>query len=410
MRIHAWNKGLKGLLVLIGWGCMMVVWLEGCQGCKKPVAPNPVAPEPVAPKDEDSEGQPDSTADLGGIPNIGHTCFMNAMLQVLAKLYPGALSGKKDELARAGQVIIDKIKDDQEAVSEAEALAFFNALKEIVNKARLSGTEAVEKAPPMELNHQEDAAEMLQILFGELGFPCIKLLESIIAPGSKFPSRELSGANLENILLLNMADVTPLTMQSVFDNQFEGSSSEDIGYLWKTVTITDKEQAVHTATIMANMNVARAQAALEAVFSDTTNYKIEQKDAQTLLIKGNGKYVPQLSDLHKLTNGILPIYPNRTAHDAASGKPQKNSVHILEPFDLTIKKDHQVGSTQDLAYELVAFISHIGSSANGGHYVAYINKGGQWTCYNDSSVTPVTLEGVKEVAPEAYVFFYRRAS
>ena len=407
MRIHAWNKGTKGLLVLTGWACMIVVWLEACQSCKK----KPVAPEPGAPKEEAPEGPPASTVDLGGIPNIGHTCFMNAMLQVLAKLYPDVLSGKKDDLARAGQVIIDKIKNDQEAVSEAEALAFFNALKELVNKARLSSTRAVGKPPPMRLNQQEDASEMLQILFGELKLPVIQLPEKIIDPGKKFTHMGSPPETTLNILLLDITGVTPpLTMQALFDSQFKGSLSEDTSYLWQTVTITNEDQTVHEASITANMNIADAKAALEKVFPDTTNYNIEQKDTPTLLIKGNVNRVPRLKNLHKLTNGLLPIHPNRTAYDAASGKPQKISTPISKPFDLTIKKDHQVGGTQDLAYELVACIHHVGTSAKSGHYVACIKRAGQWTKYDDSKVTPVPLEEVEKDTPAAYLFFYKPAS
>jgi len=40
----------------------------------------------------------------------------------------------------------------------------------------------------------------------------------------------------------------------------------------------------------------------------------------------------------------------------------------------------------DGSYKLVAFISHMGSNANTGHYVAHILKDDQWCIFNDERV------------------------
>lgn len=55
-------------------------------------------------------------------------------------------------------------------------------------------------------------------------------------------------------------------------------------------------------------------------------------------------------------------------------------------------------------YELMAFISHIGSSTQSGHYVAHIKKEGKWVIFNDEKVA-------KSVVPPrefGYIYFYRR--
>ena len=56
------------------------------------------------------------------------------------------------------------------------------------------------------------------------------------------------------------------------------------------------------------------------------------------------------------------------------------------------------------SYKLVAFISHMGTNANVGHYVAHILKDDKWTIFNDENVA------LSENPPKdlAYLYVYRR--
>jgi len=57
-------------------------------------------------------------------------------------------------------------------------------------------------------------------------------------------------------------------------------------------------------------------------------------------------------------------------------------------------------------YELAAFISHMGTSTNVGHYVCHIKKEGRWVIFNDEKVA------VSENPPFelGYLYLYRRLS
>ncbi|XP_051779906.1 ubiquitin carboxyl-terminal hydrolase 13 isoform X3 [Erpetoichthys calabaricus] len=57
-------------------------------------------------------------------------------------------------------------------------------------------------------------------------------------------------------------------------------------------------------------------------------------------------------------------------------------------------------------YELIAFISHMGTSTMCGHYVCHIKKEGRWVLYNDHKVS------LSERPPKdlGYVYFYQRIS
>ncbi|KAJ3005839.1 UNVERIFIED_CONTAM: hypothetical protein HDU68_004382 [Siphonaria sp. JEL0065] len=56
-------------------------------------------------------------------------------------------------------------------------------------------------------------------------------------------------------------------------------------------------------------------------------------------------------------------------------------------------------------YELIGFISHRGTSAHCGHYVAHVKKGDQWVLFNDNKVAEVPE--VEKAIGEAYIYFFR---
>ncbi|TPX62342.1 hypothetical protein PhCBS80983_g00547 [Powellomyces hirtus] len=57
-------------------------------------------------------------------------------------------------------------------------------------------------------------------------------------------------------------------------------------------------------------------------------------------------------------------------------------------------------------YQLVAFISHKGTSTHCGHYVAHILKDGQWVLFNDNKV--VHVPDIAKAVGEAYIYVYSR--
>jgi len=57
--------------------------------------------------------------------------------------------------------------------------------------------------------------------------------------------------------------------------------------------------------------------------------------------------------------------------------------------------------------EATAFILHKGRNSSSGHYVAYVkDENSKWYCYNDSSVTEVSEDGLESVKKEAYIVKY----
>lgn len=88
----------------------------------------------------------------------------------------------------------------------------------------------------------------------------------------------------------------------------------------------------------------------------------------------------------------------------------------MEEIDMEVVQESEVTPSSSAAapvkncrdgegkYRLKAFISHMGSSANVGHYVCHILKDGQWVIFNDNKVA------LSQAPPKdlGYMYLYER--
>ncbi|GBG42572.1 hypothetical protein CBR_g76006 [Chara braunii] len=84
---------------------------------------------------------------------------------------------------------------------------------------------------------------------------------------------------------------------------------------------------------------------------------------------------------------------NRAAADAGNAPAQRQRVPAAE--------DMRDGPGK---YKLMAFISHMGSSTQVGHYVCHIVKDGRWVIFNDSKVA-ASGDPPKDMG---YLYFFER--
>ncbi len=133
----------KKVLIGLTYICLALIGLDGCRGChRERISPNP--------SEESSR--------LGGIPNLGNSCYMNSVLQIIAKLYPNIFEGKDSDFNRAGQVIVNKVKSDQDYVTVGEAWVVYTALLDVAKGKFKKG-------------RQESSDECMDTIWQHLGLP-----------------------------------------------------------------------------------------------------------------------------------------------------------------------------------------------------------------------------------------------
>ncbi|KAG6559750.1 Ubiquitin carboxyl-terminal hydrolase [Candidatus Rhabdochlamydia oedothoracis] len=81
-----------------------------------------------------------------------------------------------------------------------------------------------------------------------------------------------------------------------------------------------------------------------------------------------------------------------------------NPIEIPEQLDAKLLK---IKNAPSGSYELSSFIVHLGDSLNNGHYMAYRKVQDQWMQCNDGSVSLVSKKQALEDAKDSYICFYR---
>jgi Ubiquitin carboxyl-terminal hydrolase len=334
MHSYAKHQFIKSLLG-IAHVCAVLVWLEGCQGCHQ------VSMSPIP-------GEQSQIPDPGGIPNLGNTCYMNAVLQIVAKLYPHVFDEGTDPLAEAGKSIVAKIKDDRGFVTREEAEVFYRALL----------SEAGESAK----NRQEDADEYFTILLPTSSTPSCSAWTRMISFNREKNIYNYGAWRSEHYpttlkIYLPDSNRGHVTMQACFE------------YSFRDVDLTGQDQ--YADDYLGLVNAIR----------------------QTRLAIEDNSSAPLAVHLMRFTD-----------------TGNKNTKKVTGTLELTVPSGvrYEEGAS-DLHCRLQGFVVHSsgGDTIHSGHYVAYVNQSGQWKQYNDACVHKVTQKDAEEAAQQAYLYFYR---
>ena len=107
---------------------------------------------------------------------------------------------------------------------------------------------------------------------------------------------------------------------------------------------------------------------------------------------------------------VLTIHLKRFAASASGRAVEKLNKKVLFPLTVSLlpflsSQAPRGADPLGASYTLYGVVSHSGNMS-GGHYVAYVQRGGVWWHANDAHVTEVTADNVLNV--QAYLLFYLR--
>lgn len=306
-------------------------------------------------------GQAMAQSNPGGIPNLGNTCYLNAAMQVIAKLYPETFKNSNTDLAKAGRVIVKKIKSDQGSVTRQEAQTFFNALRR-TGWPKDGGSS----------NSQQDAEEFFSYLLGHFNTP-------------------------KRILLWQLFEYIPTGQNSKIQRRVKETSADGLaGY-----------RILPMIAGLSRADTNRGKSLQSYVDTFLAEETVDYRGA----IPGTAKKSYQIQNPPHL----FAIQAKRFIQDSTNRTVfRKASERIARPSSFTLKAQYQhdpKGATlRDARYQLQAFVVHEGSSMHSGHYIAYVKLKGKWKKYDDSTVSNLTVAEAEMAAQKAYLYFFRRSS
>ncbi|KAI5816676.1 hypothetical protein BZA77DRAFT_224261, partial [Pyronema omphalodes] len=404
---------------------------------------------------------------VGGLWNMGNTCYQNSVLQSLASLEslkPWLASIEDGVAAGALQDLVEELNEVTE--------------KPRIKTASTAITQGSGGAKGWRFNEQQDAQEFLQGLMG--------VLEKEMAEVVKY-NKEDNVIGLEGVLDEKAPEVT-VPEDSTTRSPFEGLLAQRVGCLncgyvegitlQPFTTLTLPIPSSWTVTLEDCLSAFTAIEPIQGVDCDKCTLNAVQQRLKTLLTASEDpsadpstaltpairetivtrlaainaaleedNFTPKipgvkLDGAHKVsstktkqvmisrTPEILVLHTNRSTFDMNTGMMSKNHATVRFPATLNLSRfitSHENLSTdpgqpisvlkpvedgdeeaQGGFYGLKAIVTHYGGHHNG-HYVAYRNWANRWWRISDHDVNACTEEDAL-AAGNAFMLFYERLS
>lgn len=304
------------------------------------------------------------SAPVSGLTNLGNTCYINAVLQILHNL---------DEL---NEYIT---KRTPHPIGDSIFPVEWNALKELMDKSVIINPQRFlhmnevlfEKKNKTEfLNHQQGDASEYMLFVLETIHNAYNLLET--------PSKS---AYLDEVQKKDFSIITHL-FSSTLEVNYVDIGDKVVSTKYETQWTLDLPipDGIETLTQCLDLFFSEERLCDANQWYDDTTHQHKDVIRKTRMV-----YDPHFLVLSlKRWTGI-----------------KKNNKKIV--YDTTL--DLSKYSKNSSRYSLMGIINHDGN-VRSGHYYAYVLKGGQWFNVNDTHVSVIPAE--KLVCSSNYCLFYRK--